>query len=207
MIRIIAILATLLMGSAQAAEHFLDADELARLTPHPAVDGASRHIFDGFDESRYNRRIIGSVTFYFTEKSKTKGIDADEMKNISDSMKAALFAVASETGEVSLTPGEGAVLINVAITEINLQNKKRGLLGYTPVGLVTSTAGNLTGRRMQLRDAKIEGEVVDSVTGKVLAIFRAEDIGNWDGKKAMSWEDLIQTLQGALAKVIGATGW
>ena len=92
----------------------------------------------------------------------------------------------SEKGEVGLTPGEGAVLINVAITEINLQNKKRGLLGYTPVGLVTSTVGNLAGLRMQLRDAKIEGEVVDSVTGKVLVIFRVEDIANRDGKKAMS---------------------
>lgn len=203
----IGILTILLVGTAQAAEHFLDPGEIALLAPHPDVEGASRHLFDGVDESQYDRRIIGSVTFYFAEKSKAKGMDADEMKKISDSMKAALFAVASEKGEVSLTPGDGAVLINLAITEINMQNKKRGLLGYTPVGLVTSTAANLAGLRMQLRDAKIEGEVVDSVTGSVLAVFRVEDIGNWDGKKAMSWEDLSGTLQGAMAKVIGAQGW
>ena len=85
--------------------------------------------------------------------------------------------------------------------------KKRGLLGYTPIGLVTSTAGNLAGLRTRLKDAKIEGEVVDSVTGEVLSIFRVDDIGNWDEKKALSWEDLSGTLQSALARVIGATGW
>lgn len=70
MMRIIGTLAILLMGSAEAAEHFLEPDELALLTPHPTVDGASRYLFDDVDEGRYNRRIIGSVTFYFAEKSK-----------------------------------------------------------------------------------------------------------------------------------------
>ena len=61
MMRIIGILTIFVMGSAQAAEHFLNADELARLTPHPDVNGASRYLSEGVDESRYNRRIIGSI--------------------------------------------------------------------------------------------------------------------------------------------------
>ena len=201
------LLAIFLMGSAQAAEHFLDAAEIARLTPIPKVDGISMHIYEGVDTSDYDRRIVGGVTFYFAEKSKAKGIDADEMKLISDSIKAALFTAASERGEVSLTPGEGAIMINVAITEINMQNKKRGLLGYTPIGLAASTVGNLAGLRIQLRDAKIEGEAVDSVTGSVLAVFRIDQIGNFDGKKAMSWEDLGGTLHDTLVQVIGVRGW
>ncbi|MEH6568841.1 MAG: DUF3313 family protein [Halioglobus sp.] len=199
------ILAIVLTGSAQA-EHFLEPAEIARLTPHPAVTGISRYISEGVNLDLYDKRLIGSVTFYFAEKSKSKGMDADEMKQISDTMKDSLLAVASEQGKVVSAPEEGTILINVAITDINMQNKKRGLLGYTPMGLVASTAGNLAGIRVQLRDANIEGEVVDSITGKVLLVFRTDDIGNWDDKKGLSWEDLRATLEDIMAKVVTAAG-
>ncbi|MEH6583850.1 MAG: DUF3313 family protein [Halioglobus sp.] len=203
--KILAILTIFLTQSAYAA-HFLDPAEIASLTPHPAVTGISRHISEGVDLDRYDKRLIGSVTFYFAEKSKSKDIDADEMKTISDTMKSSLLAAASEKGKVVSAPEESAVLINIAITEINMQNKKRGLLGYTPMGLVASTAGNLAGFRVQLRDANIEGEVVDSVTGKVLLVFRTDDIGNWDEKEGLSWEDLRATLEDIMSKVVGAVG-
>jgi len=205
-IKQIGLLACLMVGHAQAAERFLEPDEMGRLTPHPDVAGMLRHISDGVDFDRYDKRIIGSVTFYFSEKSRTKEIDADELKQIADSMKAALATAASEQGELVSSPGEGVVLINVAITEINLQNKKRGLFGYTPVGLAASTAGNLAGLRVELREAAIEGEVVDSVNGEVLSVFRATDIGNWDSKKGLSWEDLRATMEVTMTKLVAALG-
>ena len=205
MMRFMGIAAIFLVGSAQA-EQFLDPAEIARLQPHPAVAGLSRHVSDGVDLDRYDKRVVGSVTFYFDEKSKAKDIDADEMKNISDTMKGALFAAASENGDVVAEPEEGAVLINIAITEINMQNKKRGLFGYTPMGLIASTAGNLTGLRVQLHGANIEGEVVDSVTGNDFLVFRTDSIGNWDDEERLSWEDLRATLEDTMSKVVAAVG-
>ena len=79
-------------------------------------------------------------------------------------------------------------------------------MSFTPVGLVTSTVGNLTGLRVKLKDANIEGEVVDSVTGEVLSIFRVEDIGNFDDKKGLSWEDLRTTMETSMEKVVTALG-
>ncbi len=200
----IGILALLLSGGLQAAEHFLEPGEIENLKPHPDVPGVSRYITPGADPGSYEKIMVGGVTFYFAEKSKTKDIDADEMKKISDAMKAALVSAAVDKAEVVLSPGPNTALINVAITEINMQNKKRGLLGYTPIGLVASTAGNLAGMRIRLRGAKLEGEVVDSVTGDVISIFRVDEVGNFDDKKGMSWEDLRATLETSIAKGIAA---
>ena len=200
------ILATLLVsgGYLQAAEHFLEPSEIENLTPHPGVPGVSRYITPGANPGSYDKIMVGGVTFYFAEKSKTKDIDADEMKQISDAMKAALVSAAMGKAEVVLSPGPTTVLINVAITEINMQNKKRGLFSYTPVGLITSTAGNLSGMRIRLRDATLEGEVVDSMTGDVISVFRVDEVGNFDNKKGMSWEDLRATMETSIAKGIAA---
>ena len=188
----------------QAAEHFLETSEIENLTPHPDVPGVSRYITPGADPGSYDKIMVGGVTFYFAEKSKTKDIDADEMKQISDAMKAALVSAAIGKAEVVLSPGPTTVLINVAITEINMQNKKRGLFSYTPMGLVASTAGNLTGMRIRLRDAALEGEAVDSMTGDVISVFRVDEVGNFDDNKGMSWEDLRVTMETSIAKGIAA---
>ncbi len=198
----------LLCGTLQAAENesFLDPSELAKLTPHPDVPGASRYITPGVDIEKYSKIIVGNVGFYYAPDSKSKEIDADAMKKVSDAMKAALVQAAANKREVVLTKGPGAALINIAVTDLILQNKKRGLLGYTPIGLVVTTTGNLAGMRIQLKNAKIEGEVVDSVTGEVLSIFRVDSIGNWDDKKGMSWDDLRETFQDSVSKALTALG-
>ena len=200
---LIGMLAVMLSTTAMA-EGFLDQAEVEKLTPHPDVAGVLRHITPGKDPSAYEKLIVGSVSFYFAENSKVKSIEADEMKTISDAMKSAMVSAAAEKREVVLSKGQGAALVNLAITEINLQTKKRGLLGYTPVGLVVSTAGNLAGLRMQLKDARIEGEVVDSVSGEVISVFRLNEIANLDGKKKMSWDDLVGSFQMSLAKALSA---
>ena len=196
--------ALVLASSLHATEHFLDQKELDSLTPHPAVPGVSRYVTPGADPTSYSKIIVGSVSFFFAEGSKTKSIDADEMKMISDAIKSAMVAAAAEKREVVLTKGPGAVLMNIAVTEINLQNKKRGLLGYTPVGFVVSSTANMAGLRIQLKDARIEGEAVDSVTGETISIFRLDEIADIDGKKNLSWDDLVGTFQNALAKALAS---
>lgn len=192
-------------ATAMGTETFLESDEIAMLGAHPDVPGVSRHIFEGKNPADYDKIIVGSVGFYFSEKSKEKDMDADEMKQVSDAMKAAIVTAAADKAEVVLSTGPGAALLNVAITEVRIQNKKRGLLGYTPIGLVVTTVGNLSGMRMQLKDAQIEGELVDSVTGERISVFRIEEIGNWDDKKGMSWEDLRASFEADLAKAIAAS--
>lgn len=191
-------------GALQAAEHFLEQGEIDKLQPHPDVPGLSRYITPGMDPAAYGKLLVGSVTFYFADDSKEKGMDADEMKWIADAMRSALMAAAAEEAEAVLEPGPGVALINVAITEIDMQNKKRGLLGYTPIGFVATSAANATGSRIQLKDAKIEGELVDSQSGERLSVFRIDKIEAAEGEKELSWTDLRTATQSALTKALEA---
>lgn len=196
------VLALLLCTVTQADEQFLDAAELESLQEVPGVPGAFRYITPGATPSDYERLIIGSVSFYFSENSRHKSIDADEMQAISDALKTALLEAASGRREIALSPGAGTGLINLAVTEIELRNKRRGLLGYTPVGLLVSTTRNLVGLRVELRNARIEGELVDSETGEVVSVFRLEEFGDFDGEERFSWSDLVGSFEEAANKTL-----
>ena len=202
---LIAVFALVLAGHVSGAESFLNESERAQLTPNPEVPGVMRHVTQGVGPGDYDKMLFGSVTLYFAESSKAKDIDADEAKAISDSMRAAVVKAVAGAGsmEVAETPGPSTVLINVAITEIDMQKKKRGLLGYTPVGLVASAAGELAGMtRMQLKDANIEGELVDSVSGDVVALFRIDEVPKKKGEKSRSWDDVTTIFEKLLEEGI-----
>lgn len=204
--QVLAIVTILVSTQLQAAESFLEESEVALLKPHPTVSGVMRYVSPGIELPRYNNILFGSVTMYFSASSKAKDIDADEAKAISDAMKQALVDAAKTVPDVKVvgTPGPATILINVAITEITMADKKRGLFGYTPVGLVMTTAGNVAGMRIQLKDARIEGEVVDSVTGEVLTLFQVSEISPQDEKDTLSWGDVTQLFSTLLGQTLAA---
>jgi hypothetical protein len=134
-------------------------------------------------------------------------MDADEIGQISDAMKIALVEVASTRWQIVYRPGPDTAQINVAVTGIKMKNKKRGLLGYTPIGLIATTAGNLAGMRLTLTDAQLQGEVIDAQTGDLVSIFAVDRIREFDNEKGMSWEDVrlafIDAASRALAEQTG----
>ena len=133
---------------------------------------------------------------------KVKEIDADELKLISDGMKTALASALATHVEIVTEPGPGVLQFNLAITDISMKNKKRGLLGYTPIGLVTTAVGNLAGLRIRLHKAQLQGESIDAETGALVGLFAIEKIGNFDDKKGLSWEDVRGTLEDSARKVV-----
>lgn len=180
----------LMAAGAHSADRFLTAEEQAKLQPVPGEEGLMRYSPSGKLGTDFPKALIGSVTFFYAEDSKSKDIDADEMKQISDAMKQAMVQVLSKDWQIVQAPGPDVAQVNVAITDIKLKHKKRGLLGYTPIGLVATGVGNLAGMRLTLGNAVLEGEVIDSASGDVINLFAVEKIGNFDDKKGMSWEDV-----------------
>jgi len=191
----IGILAVVFSSWLQAAESFLDESERATLTPHPEVAGVMRYVTPGTELGSYEAMLFGSVTLYFDDDSKEKGIDADEVKAITDALRASMVKATANRLTVAEAPGPKTALINLAITEIKLKNKKRGLLGYTPVGFVATAAADAAGLRVELKQARIEGELVDSVSGDVIAIFRVKDIPKQDGADSRSWDDVTTVFE------------
>lgn len=202
MIIAIALVATLLAGPSFAAEQMLTPEEQALLKPSKEFKAVKLYDYPGFNINDYPKVLIGAVTVYYADDSKSKAIAPDDLKIITDKIRHSLTLNLSRHVEVVDEPGPGVILLNVAIVKVNYQNKKRGLLGYTPVGFVTTTAANAANIRLALVDARIQGESVDSVSGKLLSIVEIQQIEK--AKKKMEWEDVQATVKDFTRRLIDA---
>ena len=202
MIIAIALVATLLAGPSFAAEQMLTPEEQALLKPSKEFKAVKIYDYPGFNINDYPKVLIGGVTVYYSDDSKSKAIAPDDLKIITDKIRHSLTLNLSRHVEVVDEPGPGVILLNVAIVKVNYQNKKRGLLGYTPVGFVTTTAANAANIRLALVDARIQGESVDSVSGKLLSIVEIQQIEK--AKKKMEWEDVQATVKDFTRRLIDA---
>ena len=202
MIIAIALVATLLAGPSFAAEQMLTSEEQAMLKPSKEFKAVSSYDYPGFNINDYPKVLIGAVTVYYSEDSKSKAIAPDDLKVLTDKIRHSLTLNLSRHVEIVDEPGPGVMLLNVAIVKVKYANKKRGLLGYTPVGFVTITAANAANIRLALVDAKIQGETVDSVSGKLLSIVEIQKIQK--AKKQMTWEDVQATVKDFTRRLIDA---
>ena len=189
----IALVATLLAGPSFAADQMLTSEEQAMLKPNKEFKAVSFYDYPDFNINDYPKVLIGAITIYYSDDSKSKAIDPDDLKIITDQIRHSLTLNLSRHVEIVDEPGPGVALANVAIVKIKYANKKRGLLGYTPVGFAITSAANAANIRGVLADAKIQGELVDSVSGKQLSIFEIHQIKK--AKEQMEWEDVQATLK------------
>ena len=92
--------------------------------------------------------------------------------------------------------GPGTMVVRLAITDVKMKKKKRGLLGYTPIGIVVTAAQDAAGARVSLVDAGIEGELLDALTGERLAVLVDKGLkASKDKDEKLSWDDIDQRLR------------
>jgi hypothetical protein len=149
----------------------------------------------------YTKVLIDPIEIWVAEDSEYKGIDPDEAKVIADSLRQTIVKELEPEYPVVEEAGEGVLGIRLAITNVYIKTKKRGLLGYTPIGLVVTTIGNLAGLRTELNKATIEAELLDGGTNEQLAAV-IDPLGS-DGMEEASWEELGKRLE-AYAKRLRA---
>jgi hypothetical protein len=192
---LVAVLGAVAATPVLAAERLLSEEEEALLQPSAIVQGAKIHTSAEWQPDQYRKVMIGGATVYFAEDSKTQQIDPDLLKAVTDELEQIVATSVARYAEVVTEPGPGVALINFAIVDLKMKNKKRGLLGYTPVGLVVTTAANAAGARMTMAGARIQAETVDSVSGAVLSLSQVDQIEQLDAEKEMTWDDIRLTLQ------------
>jgi len=175
--------------------------------PDKDREGALIYHKPGVSLKEYNKVMIDPIEIWYAPDCKYKGINPDELKVLADTFRAAIVSELEPDYPVVSKPGPGVLGIRVAITNVQVTKKKRGLLGYTPAGLVVSTAIKTLGDNMSLQDATIEAELLDSqnnerlgalidrqrkersAAGKTLSALSAVQ------KEGASWEEIENTLK------------
>jgi hypothetical protein len=122
----------------------------------------------GVDLKPYTKIMIDPIEIWVADDSKYKGIKPDDVKILADTFRQAFVDALEPVYPVVDKPGPDVLGLRLAITNVYMTKKKRGLLGYTPVGLVVSTAAKAIGENMSLQGAVIEAELLDSQTNERL---------------------------------------
>ncbi len=146
------------------------------------------------DLAAYQKVLIDPIEIWVAPDSKYKGLDADESKTITDALRQALVKELEPDYPVVNEPGPGVLGLRLAIINVHMKTKKRGLLGYTPVGLVVTTAGNLAGLRTQLSQATIQAELLDGETNEQLGALQDSFHSGKKGKK-ITWDEVGQRFE------------
>ncbi len=146
----------------------------------------------GVDRSVYTRVMIEPVIIFVSPDSKEKGLNADELKALADSFQNALISTLEPEIPVVTQPGEGVLYLRAALVDVKFAKKKRGLLGYTPVGFVVTAAADAAGARVQLQDVTLEVEALDSVSGERIAVV-VDEAPETVGEEKPSWDSVNQT--------------
>jgi len=182
--------AVLALGMQQvvaAGSEFIE--NLPQLTPDPDRAGAMIWQKPDVDRASYTRVMIEPITLFISPESEYKGLNADELKALADKFREVLTKSLEPEIPVVNQSGAGVLYVRAALTNVKVAKKKRGLLGYTPVGFVVSTA---TGPTILLKDAALEIETLDSVSGERLGVL-VDKAPKTAEAKDLSWDSIEKT--------------
>ena len=192
-----AVASTALLFSTTQAEEMIysgfmsDYSQLEKVT-----DGSAdyRYIAPGAEErmAQYNAVMIDQPEIFIAIDSPYRGVKPKQLNALADALRAKIAEAMSEDYYVVDRPGENVLYVSVAATNLKLKKKKKSLLSYTPVGLVSgAVVGAATSdiaKKASLQDLVIEFEAYDSVTNERLVAI-IDSRGNAK-KDPTSWGEL-----------------
>jgi Protein of unknown function (DUF3313) len=168
-------------------------DDYAGLIPDPDRAGALRYIKEGVSLGSYNKIAIAPVEIWYAPDTDYKGISPDDLKLLADTFRELIIKELEPDYPVVGSAGPGVLGVRLAITNVKMKKKKRHLLNYTPIGFGLYTLKDIAGANVKLKDAIIEVELVDSVSGERLGALLDQQKETAKKGKA-SWEELEEAL-------------
>ncbi len=187
------VVATRGFAAGQASE-FLDSHP--ELKPDPSRAGALVWEKQGFDRAKYNKVMLEPLSIFLAPDSEYKGFTADDVTALTTGFREAVVRTLEPEIPVVDVAGSGVLLVRAAITGVKLKKEKRGLLGYTPIGIVVTAAQDAAGKRVSLQNATLEMEAYDAASGERVAILvdsRPKTVTS--GKEELSWKSVEETFK------------
>lgn len=121
----------------------------------------------------YDGVAIDQPEILISPDSDYKGGKPEDLAQIAEHMRTAMATKLTEGGyKVVDQPGPGIIVFRLALTDLEMKKKKRGLLAYTPIGAVVKAGADAVREMMDKVDITamtLQGELLDGETGEVLA--------------------------------------
>ena len=104
--------------------------------------------------------MLDQVRFYFKNDAADKGIDASEMKELSDNFSRAVIDALGSAYPLVAKPGPNVMRVRLAITDMELPNRALNTITtVVPAGLVISTIkSGITGKGTFVGEISMEAE-------------------------------------------------
>ncbi len=186
----VSLTSTASMAEAMRYSGFIDS--YPALEKDPRGGGGLLYTKPGASLGSYGKVMITPIEVWLADDSKYKGFSPDELKALTDEFYRVLVSNLEPDYPVVSKPGKGVLVVRLAVTDVYAKKKKRGLLGYVPIGAV---AGAVTGAyRAKLNDATIEAELLDAPTEGQLAVLVDKLSISKGGDDETSWEDISKAL-------------
>jgi len=166
---VVAMLLNFNIATAASQSGFIE--NMPVLKDRAGVPGMKTWEKDGLKISAYTRFLIKPITLFISPRSEYKGFDADDMKTISDGLRKTLTTALEPDFPVVDEPGGGVMAERIAITNLQLKKKEKGLFSYTPIGFVAGAATSSAGDNVSLLAATLEWELLDGVSGERLVVL------------------------------------
>ncbi len=140
----------------------------------------------------YIAMMIDQPEIFIAPNSKYQGMKPDDMKVLADTFRTSLAQSLSASYMIVDQPGPNVLYLRFALSNVQLKKKKKGLLSYTPVGIVagvaTSALSSDITKKIDLKGLTMEMEVLDSSSHEQLAALLETRSGKKDDPA--SWAEL-----------------
>ena len=149
--------------------------------------------------AKYDSVMVDQPELFLHPDSKYKGLKPDDMKALADSLRERVTAELKTGYKIVDKPGANVLYVRLAVGDLLLQKKKRPILAYIPVGAVVYGVKKLASEatsKIDLKNMKVEGEVLDSVSleqlGAVTSSRGSLSAAAGDPNKPVSWNDYME---------------
>jgi hypothetical protein len=173
-------------------------DTYPAMQPDTKRPGASIYIAPGTTLKGFTKIHIDPILVWYAKDSTYQGIDPDELSAVTNNFRKALIKHLEPAYPVVDANGQDVLELRLAITNVVAEKKKRGILGYTPVGFVIGAAKNAAtaGPNINISSATVEAELLDA-TGKQLAVVVDPLVTDPSTKDKMTWSDIAKVMDAA----------
>ncbi|OPY78444.1 MAG: hypothetical protein A4E65_02209 [Syntrophorhabdus sp. PtaU1.Bin153] len=145
-------------------------DYYKNLQPGPKDGAKMRWLKPGVDFTKYNKLMVDSVIFYLADDSEDKGINAEEVKELTDTFNQEIVNALKDKYPIVAEPGPDVARLRIAITGVKKSKPGMSVVSsIVPVGIgISLIKKGVTGSYSGSGGTNAEFMALDSMSNDVI---------------------------------------